>query len=71
MIIGIYFVRSGKLCPVCGEKVARNEPDCKYCAYIFKDDALPPRIWSIRLQQLMTFIGQSAILRRFRVSRPH
>jgi len=38
MIIGVYFVRSSKICPVCGERVARNEADCRYCRHAFKND---------------------------------
>jgi hypothetical protein len=36
MSIGIYFIRSSKPCPACGETVRRTETECKYCRWDFR-----------------------------------
>jgi hypothetical protein len=36
MSIGIYFIRSSKPCPACGETVRRTDAECKYCRWNFR-----------------------------------
>ena len=36
MSIGIYFIRSSKPCPACGETVRRPDAECKYCRWTFR-----------------------------------
>jgi len=40
VIRGIYFVRTSKPCPRCGETVGRAESKCKYCGHVFKNEAV-------------------------------
>jgi hypothetical protein len=40
MIVGIYFVRTSKHCPRCGESVKRAETKCRYCGHGFKNQTL-------------------------------
>jgi hypothetical protein len=36
MSMGIYFIKSSKPCPACGETVRRTDTECKYCRWDFR-----------------------------------